>query len=175
MKRYTSTLWVNTDRSISARIIISYYSRTRSKSQRYYDSVMIRVGSSVVQISRLPAVELHHTLRVILTALVLFPYYIDHAAHLNPDKERLLDFLKKARFLRKVKTSITRSSKKSILSLMDESITSTGLVLTQLLPCRISVPYSPDSQVLAMTMLLRLLELFELFQARQKEWQDSVS
>ena len=61
MKRYTSTLWVNTDQSISARIIISYYSQTREKSRRYYDSVMIRVGGSVVQISRLPAVELHHT------------------------------------------------------------------------------------------------------------------
>ena len=134
MKRYTSTLWVNTDQSISARIIISYYSRTRKKSQRYYDSVMIRVGDSVVQISRLPAVELHRTLRVMLTALVLLPYYIDHAVHLNPDKERLLDFLIKARFLRKVKTSITRLNKKSILSLMDASIASTGLVLNQLPP-----------------------------------------
>ena len=71
MKRYTSTLWVNTDQSISARIIISYYSLTRKKSQRYYDSVMIKVGNSVVQIFRLPAVELHRTLRVTLTALVL--------------------------------------------------------------------------------------------------------
>ena len=98
MKHYTSTLWVNTDQSISARIIISYYSQTRKKSQRYYDSVMIRVGNSVVQISRLPAVELHHTLRLTLTALALLPYYIDHAVHLNPAKERLLDFLRKARF-----------------------------------------------------------------------------
>ena len=106
MKRYISTLWANTDQSISARIIISYYSQTRKKSQRYYDSVMIKVGNSVVQISRLPAVELHHTLRLTLTALALLPYYIEHAAHLNPAKERLLDFLKKARFLRKVKTSI---------------------------------------------------------------------
>ena len=92
MKRYISTLWASTGQSISVRIIISYYSRTRKKSQRYYDSVMIRVGNSVVQISRLPAVELHHTLRVTLTALVLLPCYIGHAARLNPDKERLLDF-----------------------------------------------------------------------------------
>ena len=159
MKRYTSTLWVNTDQSISARIIISYYSQTRSKSQRYYDTVTIRVGNSVVQISRLPAVELHRTLRLTLTALALLPCYIGHAARLSPDKEHLLDFLKRAKFLRKVKTSITRLNKKSILSLMDESITSTGLVLTQLPPCRISVPYCPDSQVLAMTMLLRLQQL----------------
>ena len=57
---------------------------------------------------------------------------------------------------------------------MDESITSMGLVLNQLPPCRISVPYCPDSQVLAMTMLLRLLELLELLQIRQKELQGSV-
>ena len=124
MKRYISTLLASTVQSISARIIISYYSRTRKKSQRYYDSVMIRVGGSVVQISRLPAVELRRTLHLTLTALVLLPSYIGRAAHLNPDKERLLDFLSKARFLRKVKTSITRLNRKSILSLMDESTTS---------------------------------------------------
>ena len=86
MKRYHFTLLASMVQLISARIIISYYSRTRKKSQGYYDSVMIRVGSSVVQISRLPAVELHRTLRVTLTALVLLPYYIDHAVHLNPGK-----------------------------------------------------------------------------------------
>ena len=123
MKRYSSTLWVNTDQSISARIIISYYSQTRKKSQRYYDSAMIRVGSSVVQISRFPAVELHRTLRVTLTALVLLPYYIVHAAHLNPGKERLLDFLKKAVISLKTTTLMRKLSKRSILSLTEESIT----------------------------------------------------
>ena len=131
MKRYISTLLVSTALFISARIIV-----TGKRSQRYYDSVTIRVGNSVVQISRLPAVGLHRTFRLTLTALVLLPYYIGHAAHLNPDKERLLDFLRKASFLRKVKTSITRLNKKSILSLMDESITSTGLVLDQPPPYR---------------------------------------
>ena len=95
MKRYTTTLWVSTDPCISARIIISYYSQTRKKSPRFYDTVTVRVGSSVVQISNVPLVELHRTLRVTLTALALLPYYIDHAAHLNPDKERLLDFFEK--------------------------------------------------------------------------------
>ena len=91
MNRYISTLWVSTDPYISARIIISYYSRTRRKSPRFYDTVTIRVGSSVVQISNVPLVELARTLRVTLTALVLLPYYIAHAAHLSPDRERLSD------------------------------------------------------------------------------------
>ena len=93
MKRYISTLWVNTDQSISARITISYYSQTRKQSQKYYDSAMLKVGNSVVQIFRLPSVELHRTLRVTLTALALLPYYIEHAARLDPGKEHLLDFL----------------------------------------------------------------------------------
>lgn len=49
-----------------------------------------------------------------------------------------------------------------------------GITVKSTPPCRISVPYCPDSQVLAMTMLLRLLELFELLQARQKEWRGSA-
>ena len=73
------------------------------------------------------------------------------------------------------KTSITRLNKRSILSLMDESITSTGLVLNQLPPCRISVPYCPDSRLLAMTIVLRLLEFFALYTQRQKELQNMDS
>ena len=80
MKRYISTLSVSTALCISVRIIISYYSQTRKKSQRYYDTVTIRVGNSVVQISNVPLVELVRTLRVTLTACALLPYYIAHAA-----------------------------------------------------------------------------------------------
>ena len=175
MKRYISTLWVNTDQSISARIIISYYSQTRKKSQRYYDTVTIRVGNSVVQISRLPEVELLRTFRVTLTALVLLPYYIAHAARLDPARERLSDSLKKVAISWKVKNLMRRLSKKSILSLMEESITSTALIFGQLHPCRISVPYCPDSRLLAMTIVLRLLEFFALFTQRQKELQNMDS
>lgn len=147
MKRYISTLSVNTALSISVRIIISYYSQTRKKSQKYYDTVTIRVGNSVVQISRLPEVELLRTLRVTLTALVLLPYYIAHAARLDPARERLSDSLKKAVISWKVKNLMRRLNKKSILSLTEESITSAALVFGQLHPFRISVPYCPDSRL----------------------------
>ena len=96
MKRYISTLWVSMDPCISARIIISYYSQTRTKSQRFYENVTIRVGNSVVQISNNPLAELRRTLQVTLMALVLLPYYIAHAARLDPSREHPLDFLKKA-------------------------------------------------------------------------------
>ena len=175
MNRYISTLWVSTDPYISARIIISYYSQTRTRSQKFYDSVMIRVGNSVVQISNVPLVELVRTLRVTLTALVLLPYYIDHAAHLDPCRDRLLDFLKKAAISLKTKSLMRKLKKKSIPSLMEESITSTVSVFGQIHPCRISVPYYPDSRLLAMTILLRLLEFFSLFTERQKELRGSDS
>ena len=90
----------------------------------------------------------------------------------KPRQRASLGFFEKGEAFEECEDIYHAIEKKSILSLMDESITSTGLVLNQLPPCRISVPYCPDSRVLAMTMLLRLLELFELLQARQKEWQD---
>ena len=39
----------------------------------------------------------------------------------------------------------------------------------------IAVPYSPDSRLLAMTIVLRLLEFFALYIQRQKELQDMDS
>jgi hypothetical protein len=175
MNRYISTLWVSTDPSISARIIISYYSQTRRKSPRFYDTVTVRVGSSVVQISNVPLVDLARTLRATLIALALLPYYIAHAARLSPDRERLSDFLKKVVISWKTKTFMRRLSKKSILSLTEESIISMASVFGQLHPCRISVPYCPDSRLLAMTIVLRLLEFFELCTERRRELQDMDS
>ena len=131
--------------------------------------VMIIVGNSVVQISRLPAVELHRTLRVTLIALALFPCYIDHAAHLDPNLEHLSDSLRRVALSWKTKTLMRKLRKRSILSLTEGSIISMASVFAQLHPCRISVPYCRDSRLLAMTTLLRLLEFFVLFTERHRE------
>ena len=175
MNRYISTLWANMVQSIFVRISICYYSQTRIKSQKFYDNVTIRVGSSVVQISSVPLVDLLRTYRVTLTALVLLPYYIAHAAHLNPDREHLLDFLRRVAISLKMKTLMRKLSKKSILSLTEDATTSMVSVFGQLHPCRISVPYSPDSRLLAMMIVLRLLEFFELSTRLQRELQSSDS
>ena len=63
----------------------------------------------------------------------------------------------------------------TILSLMEPATTSAVSVFGQLHPCRISVPYSPDSRLLAMTIVLRLLEFFALFTKRQRELRNSDS
>ena len=173
MDRYIFTLWANMVQFISVRISICYYSRTRTKSQRFYDNVTIRVGRSVVQISNVPLVELRRTFRVTLTALVLLPYYIAHAAHLDPSRERLLDSLKKVAISWKVMTLMRKLRKKSTQSLTEEATTSVVSVFGQLHPCRISVPYSPDSRLLAMTIVLRLLEFFVLFTERRQELRNS--
>ena len=175
MNRYISTLWVSTDPYISARIIISYYSQTRRKSPKFYDTVTIRVGNSVVQISNVPQVELAHTLRATLIACVLLPYYIDHAARLDPNQEHPLDSLKRVALSWRTKTLMRKLKKRSILSLMEESIISMALVFAPLHPCRISVPYCRGSRLLAMTMLLRLLEFFALFTERHRELLSSDS
>ena len=110
MNRYIFTLWASMVQCISVRISICYYSRTRTKSQRFYDNVTIRVGSSVVQISNVPLVDLLRTYRVTLTALVLLPYYIAHAAHLNPRRDRLSDSLKKVAISWRTTRSMRSSS-----------------------------------------------------------------
>ena len=150
MKRYLFTLWENMDQFISARIFICYYSSTRRKSPMSFESVIIKVGSSVVQISNVPTADALHTLRVTLIAWLLLPLFIAHAERLNPARERPLDFLKKARHLMRVMMSMRRLKRKSIRSLMDESIILMASLSSQLPPYRISVPYSPDSQELAM-------------------------
>ena len=129
MRRYIFTLWASMVLYTSVRISICYYSRTRAKSQRYYENVTIRVGNSVVQISNVPLVELLHTLRVTLTACVLLPYYIAHAARLDPSRERLSDSLRKAAILWKTMTPMRRLNKKSILSLTEDATTSTVSVI----------------------------------------------
>ena len=138
MKRYISTLWLNTDQSISARIIISYYSQTRRQSQRVYDTVTVRVGNSVIQISNVPLVELRRTLRVMLIALVLLPYYIAHAARLNPDRERLSDSLRKVVISWKTTNLMRKLNKKSILSLTEESATS----MVSVFACKVLLPHA---------------------------------
>ena len=173
MDRYISTLWANMVQFISVRISICYYSRTRTKSQRFYDNVTIRVGRSVVQISNVPLVELRRTYRVTLIALVLLPYYIAHAAHLDPCRERLLDSLRKAAISLKMTILMRKLRKKSIPSLTEEATTSVVSVFGQLHPCRISVPYSPDSRLLAMAIVLRLLEFLVLYTERQQELRNS--
>ena len=93
----------------------------------------------------------------------------------KPRSRAPLDFLRKARHLTRVKMSMRRLRRKSIRSLMDESIILMASLSAQLPPYRISVPYSPDSRELAMMIMLRYIELLVLSQQRQKESHASVS
>ena len=93
----------------------------------------------------------------------------------RPRSRASLGFLKKVVISWKMKNLMRRLNKKSILSLMEESITSAALVFGQLPPFRISVPYCPDSRLLAVTIVLRLLEFFALYTQRQKELQNMDS
>ena len=60
-----------------------------------FESVIIKAGNSVVQISSVPTVDALRTLRATLTAWLLLPLFIAHATHLDPAQERPLDFFEK--------------------------------------------------------------------------------
>ena len=60
-----------------------------------FESVIIKAGNSVVQISNVPTVDALRTLRVTLIAWLLLPLFIEHAVRLNPVQERPLDFFEK--------------------------------------------------------------------------------
>lgn len=76
MKKYVTTLFQSTDLKPSGRITISYFSSMTPKRLRSFYVVYVRVGRMVVssQVSREASVL--HTLRVMLTALCLFPDYL---------------------------------------------------------------------------------------------------
>jgi hypothetical protein len=76
MKKYIRTLYPNIRQRHSARISISYFSLTRTKSPKIFDKLYIRVGGLVVSIRNLQGTTPTVMFRIISTALFLFPLYI---------------------------------------------------------------------------------------------------
>ena len=67
---------VNTAPYTSVRIIISYYSSTQKKSYKYVQRLYLRHGPLVVSTFKYPKVSVHHTLRVMLTAVCIYPKFL---------------------------------------------------------------------------------------------------
>jgi len=66
----------NMDPYTSARIIISYYSSTQKKSYKYVQRLYLKHGPLVVSTFKFPKESAHHTLRVMLTAVCLYPKFL---------------------------------------------------------------------------------------------------
>ena len=77
MKKYIHTLWESTRQNISARISISYFSLTRTKSPRVLDRFYIHVGNLVVSIGLSREETLSRTLRDMLIHMHVFPTTLD--------------------------------------------------------------------------------------------------
>ena len=76
MKKFIRTLYPNTVQRHSARISISYFSLTRTKSPKTFDKLYFRVGNSVVSIRNLQGIPPVHTYRAILIAMCLSPAFL---------------------------------------------------------------------------------------------------
>jgi hypothetical protein len=66
----------NTDPYTSARIIISYYSSTQKKPYKYVQRLYLRHGPLAVSTFKYPKESVHHTLRVMLTAVCIYPKFL---------------------------------------------------------------------------------------------------
>ena len=76
-KKCVTLLSENMDPSISARIIISYYSSNQTKRYRYVQRVYLKHGPLVVSTVKYPKVSVHHTLRAMLIAVSLYPKFLN--------------------------------------------------------------------------------------------------
>lgn len=68
----------STDPYISGRIIISYYGSTTRRSFKYVNKLYCKHGRSVVLMCNSRAVPARTTLRAMLTALALYPKFLQH-------------------------------------------------------------------------------------------------
>lgn len=77
MKLYDITVLENTDLSTIGRISISCYGSKTKTSLRAWQSILISLGRLDILIQRKSSMTLLPTLRAILTALAIFPLYIN--------------------------------------------------------------------------------------------------
>ena len=87
MNQYVTSYVVNTGRDTSVRIITSYYSLTRQQSPKICEKLYIRLGTTVVSISRLPKEDVQTMSRNILIAFLIFQKFnafriFDHSARI---------------------------------------------------------------------------------------------
>ena len=76
MKKYVSTLYVNTVLGRTVRIGICYYSLTRHNSPKLYHSIYLRLGPTVIQLVNYREEAQHRMLRHMLTVLCAYLHYM---------------------------------------------------------------------------------------------------
>lgn len=139
MKKYIRTLYQNTVQRPSARISISFFSSTRTKSPKVFDRLYLRVGGLVVSIRNLRGNRLTVMLQTISIALYLFPLFIKPKSRFV----RVLDSLISLDLM-KLKKESERLRTKGLLCLMEYLMFRIKNLSGMFPPGRISIDYSPD-------------------------------
>ena len=151
MKKYLHTLYRSTLLRHSARISISYFSLTRTKSPKTFDRLYIRVGSSVVSIRNLQGTPPVHTYRAILIALCLSPVFLQ-TSRLQKISRGLANYLdmkaleRQSKFLNRQSNACLSEYALSVMASLANSIP----------PFRISLDYCHDSYRTAVIFLSKL-------------------
>ena len=165
MKKYLHTLYRSTLLGHSARISISYFSLTRTKSPKTFDKLYFRVGSSAVSIRNLQGIPPVATYRAILIALLLSPVFLQtsHLQKISRDLASYLDMKalkKRSKFLNKQSSAYLSEYALSVMANLANSLP----------PFRISLDYCHDSYRTAVIFLSKL----EQFCVQSVEYYNSL-
>ena len=165
MKKYLHTLYRSTLLGHSARISISYFSLTRTKSPKTFDKLYIRVGNSVVSIRNLQGTPPVVTYRDILIALCLSPAFL-RTSRLQKISRGLANYLD----MKALEKQLEHLSRQSNAYLSEYALSVMANLVNSIPPFRISLDYCRDSYRTAVIFLSKL----EQFCHRSVEYYNSL-
>ena len=160
MRKYVTTLYLNTVLGHTVRIGICYYSLTRHNSPKLYHSMYLRLGPTVIQIVHYREVAQHRMLRHMLTVLCAYLHYMSstkryaRVPRTQKDFQSIMSFPSKPRYmmLRKFAISFLMDSASLLMVKLSQSS----------LHGRINIPYSQDSPILFANVHIAVLTYFQL-------------
>lgn len=154
MKKYYTTLYRSTAPGHSVRIGMCYSSLTRKNSRKSLQSIVVRLGHSVIVIRSYREEPVLTMLRRTLIALCLYHRSSSHMQLLNPKRDIQKELLRISNFPKR--SMYQKLMKLPLYALMDELSLLTEKPLLSALPVRISLDYSCDF----LTFFLSLHERF---------------
>ena len=159
MKKYLHTLYRSILLGHSARISISYYSLTRTKSPKIFDKLYIRVGASVVSIRNLQGTPPVVMYRDILIALCLSPVFL-RTSRLRKISRGLANYSD----MKTLNKQLNHLKKQSNAYLSEYVLSVMASLVNSIPPFRISLDYCQDSYHTAVILLSKLKQCCEQYE-----------
>ena len=154
-KKYVTTVYRNTDPARSVRIIISYSFVSLNPRYRLCSKIYLRLGDMVVSIPVSRQVSLIHTLRVMLTALSLYPHFL---RYLPSVRSRIILTFWVKNFVNFRQRKYTRMS---LMSLLSEASSSVIKLWNIRHPVRLSLTTSPNVSDLLISLHVSFVSLIQ--------------